>query len=631
MAERDNNKNINKVSLSNGTVLMDTSGVTVAPAYLLEGYTALDKTGTLITGTMRQQTVVVSEENDSHGGKIIYINGDTINLQAKTVTPTKNVQNIGSDAGYNGLSVVTVNPIPNDYIIPAGTLSITTNGTQDVSNYAAVNVNIETASQEINLQEKTATPSETQQEIIADNAYDGLSKVTVQAISKTYIGSGIERISNSKGITINGHTVSVRGAAYYTGNVSATIPLQNKTATPNTTEQEIVADSGYSGLSKVTVSPIPSQYVIPSGTITITENGTVNVNNIAEAVVNITPKLQDRNVLPTGTQQIITPTNNAYGPLLYKTDVEFVYNQEYEWGFNLEVGKYYALITTGQNGPDGDIDIDFTFDGNSVTGVAEDGITSFTITATGLTFTSSSSMVYQDSYSLILSTDIPNNYFYGLSSVIVEPIPSTYVGTGITRRNSNALTVNGATVTAPAGYYIGAASKSVASGSAATPATTITANPSISVNASGLITATASASKSVAPTISAGYVSAGTAGTITVNGSNTQQLTTKAAATITPGTTNQEIAAGTYLTGKQTIAGDADLIAGNIKTGVNIFGVSGTFTGDATAAAADILAGETAYVNGSKITGTLQVVTYYTGSTAPSSSLGNNGDIYFMR
>jgi hypothetical protein len=54
MAERDNNKNINKVSLSNGTVLMDTSGVTVAPAYLLEGYTALDKTGTLIIGTMQQ-------------------------------------------------------------------------------------------------------------------------------------------------------------------------------------------------------------------------------------------------------------------------------------------------------------------------------------------------------------------------------------------------------------------------------------------------------------------------------------------------------------------------------------------------------------------------------------------------
>lgn len=52
----------------------------------------------------------------------------------------------------------------------------------------------------------------------------------------------------------------------------------------------------------------------------------------------------------------------------------------------------------------------------------------------------------------------------------------------------------------------------------------------------------------------------------------------KAVATITPGTANQTIASGTYLTGTQTILGDADLIASNIKTGVNIFGVLGNLT-----------------------------------------------------
>ena len=54
-------------------------------------------------------------------------------------------------------------------------------------------------------------------------------------------------------------------------------------------------------------------------------------------------------------------------------------------------------------------------------------------------------------------------------------------------------------------------------------------------------------------------------------------MTTKAATTYTPSTSNQTIAAGTYLTGKQTIKGDANLKAANIKSGVSIFGISGTF------------------------------------------------------
>lgn len=92
---------------------------------------------------------------------------------------------------------------------------------------------------------------------------------------------------------------------------------------------------------------------------------------------------------------------------------------------------------------------------------------------------------------------------------------------------------------------------SVPSGSATTPATTITANPSISVNSStGLITATSSASQSVIPTVGAGYVSSGTAGTITVSGSNTSQLSTQAAATITPTESVQTaVAANKYTLG----------------------------------------------------------------------------------
>ena len=56
-------------------------------------------------------------------------------------------------------------------------------------------------------------------------------------------------------------------------------------------------------------------------------------------------------------------------------------------------------------------------------------------------------------------------------------------------------------------------------------------------------------------------------------------VTKKSAATYTPGTSDQNIASGQYLNGTQTIKGDSNLTAGNIKSGVSIFGVTGTYAG----------------------------------------------------
>lgn len=91
------------------------------------------------------------------------------------------------------------------------------------------------------------------------------------------------------------------------------------------------------------------------------------------------------------------------------------------------------------------------------------------------------------------------------------------------------------------------------------------ATPSITISSDGKITASA--------TQSAGYVAAGTK-------SATKQLTTQAAKTVTPTTSNQTaVASGRYTTGAVTVNGDANLVAGNIKSGISIFGVTGSYEG----------------------------------------------------
>lgn len=91
------------------------------------------------------------------------------------------------------------------------------------------------------------------------------------------------------------------------------------------------------------------------------------------------------------------------------------------------------------------------------------------------------------------------------------------------------------------------------------------ATPTITVGSDGLITASA--------TQSAGYVAAGTK-------SATEQLTTQETKTVTPTTSEQTaVDSGVYTTGAVTVAGDANLIADNLKEGVSIFGVTGIFAG----------------------------------------------------
>lgn len=154
---------------------------------------------------------------------------------------------------------------------------------------------------------------------------------------------------------------------------------------------------------------------------------------------------------------------------------------------------------------------------------------------------------------------------------------------------------------------------------AAMPSGTTTAPTSISGTSAtvstGTNTLTLTKTVSVTPRVTtAGYVSAGTAGNSSV--SLTASVTTRAAGTITPTKSTQTIPSGTYLTGTQTIA--AIPAAYQDVTGV-------------TATASDVVSGkDIVNSSGTVVHGSLVVQNYYTGSSAPASNLGSNGDLYFQ-
>lgn len=96
-----------------------------------------------VTGTKRLKTAGKYCADDI---VVTALGGETdIKIQDnKTVDPEKSQKTVYPDSGYNALLSVTVNKIPDEYIQPSGTLTITDNGEKDVTSYAKVAVNIPT-------------------------------------------------------------------------------------------------------------------------------------------------------------------------------------------------------------------------------------------------------------------------------------------------------------------------------------------------------------------------------------------------------------------------------------------------------------------------------------------------------
>lgn len=100
----------------------------------------------------------------------------------------------------------------------------------------------------------------------------------------------------------------------------------------------------------------------------------------------------------------------------------------------------------------------------------------------------------------------------------------------------------------------------------------------------------------------------------------TGTIASKTAQTYTPSTSTQTIASGQYLSGTQTISGDANLVAGNIKSGVNIFGIAGTFNPQYTAKYNFTQPGTTATYNYDFGTSVIASIARFVGSNGSDSN-----------
>ena len=103
----------------------------------------------------------------------------------------------------------------------------------------------------ISLQAKNATPSTATQTITADQAYDGLSSVTVAAI----------QIDSNNTFTTNGTKTPATGK-YFSSVIidvptGAAITNTNLTVTPAASTITYTIPSGYTGFENVTVNAVP--------------------------------------------------------------------------------------------------------------------------------------------------------------------------------------------------------------------------------------------------------------------------------------------------------------------------------------------------------------------------------------
>ena len=190
---------INKI-VYGGNTLIDLTSDTVATENLLSGYTAHDRSGTIITGTCTYNADTSDADvtaSEILSGKIAYANGNKItgtmvNNSAIQGNITTKAQQYTIPAGYHdGSGYVQIDTTEQAKIIA--------NNIKDGVQILGVTGTY--TGEGATSQAKTVTPYTTSQVVLPDANYDFLSQVTVNAIAYT-------ETPNSYGITVSIGTVA---------------------------------------------------------------------------------------------------------------------------------------------------------------------------------------------------------------------------------------------------------------------------------------------------------------------------------------------------------------------------------------------------------------------------------------
>lgn len=137
MSIKDNTLSLqNLLSIANalpeaGGVELPTLSNEGAAADLLSGKQLIDSDGDVVTGTFSIDSELSTQDDliaqiQAAVDSLPEAGGGEPTLQNKTVTPTTSSQTVTADSGYDGLDVVTVNPIPSTYVKPTSTKAATT-------------------------------------------------------------------------------------------------------------------------------------------------------------------------------------------------------------------------------------------------------------------------------------------------------------------------------------------------------------------------------------------------------------------------------------------------------------------------------------------------------------------------